>query len=682
MARIPDATDFGERVIATRRTPEFASRAGEIQGNALSQLAQTVGNAAQQVQADQDSFNLARAKSSFLQADAAIQKELETDQEWQTHESRYAEHMKAEREKAGAMIRSPRARALFDMEAEQNFARATESVRNNARRVEGQWGRSTLDEALEGNRRAALESKDEKARGALVTGAQDAINGALAKGYISPEQSVQLRQAWTASYGEGFIEMQKPAEQLRLLRSPKGNPADFIDPAKRAVMIERLEDKMRIEGDKREAKAERAMAQWERAIASGYPPTAELRKEWTSAISGTSVQGELNQLMAGEAEVQKTLRMSVADQVRLVQEKDAALMERGGSAADIANMNRLKSAVGQNIKLMQTAPLLFAEKRFNEPVIPMDFTNILDEASRPEVAATFQERAAQIRAVEKTAGAAVPMRPLLPQEADQMASVLGRASPQQAADLFASLHEAAGSPDVYNGMLAQLVPDQPVKALAGMLSAKERALDTSDRTVTSRNVAATMLRGDSILNPSKADKSQDGQSKGNKLFLPSAAQKDLQSKFEKVVGDTFAGRQDAADLAYQAVQAYYVGRAAELGTLAADSESADSDIVKEAVSATVGNVVDFNGEGHVLAPWGMDGDDFEDRAERAIAARVKELKVKDDPDSFGLTNASGDGEYTLTLGRQLLLDVNGQPITINVKPVDLRDARGYIRRDK
>lgn len=682
MARIPDETDLGSRVIPQRRGPQFQSRAGIIEAEALTQAAAGIGQAVRKFQAHDDEFNYARAKSALLQADADARKALEDDPDWATHETRYNEKMKAARERAGELIKGGRSRALFDEDAKTSVLRGTENIRANAKRVEGQWGRSELDTTLEGNRRAALETKDEKTRGALVFGTLEAIEGARNKGYITPEQATERRQVWTAQYGEGFVDMQPDAQQMKLLKNPKGTPAEYIDPAKRMVMIDRLEDKIRIAADRREARAERALAQWERQTATGIPATPQMRQEWTSLIKGTSVEGELNELLAGEKEVQDTLRKPIGEQIRLVQEKKAALMKSGGTMSQAANVARLENAVKQNVALLEKEPLLFVEQRLNQPVAPLDITQILDPA--PETAAMFQERAAQIRTVSRRFQTKVPMKPFLPQEAAQLSTLLSGASRKESAELLAQLRESAGSPDVFKGMMQQIAPDAPVKSFAGLLAANQRDMNLGegwfrpDKFVTGKDVAATLLRGEEMLNPSKGDKSEDGRSKTAKLYLPSAAQADLQSKFESVVGDAFAGREDVANDALQAVQAYYVGRAAELGKLAGDAQSVDSALVREAVQATLGAAVNFNGNGKALAPWGMSEDDFEDRVEGSIEA----LKLPEhlDTDDVGITNAGGEGQYALTLGRKLYYDDKGNPIIIDIRPHDPRNQRGYIDR--
>ncbi len=129
MATLPDAGDLGSRVIAQRRVPVSASRGPEIEANAITQAAETLGRRAREFNAHDDQFNYARAKSLLLTKDAAIRKELETDPDWQTHESRYSEAMKGAREEAAKEIRGERSRALFDQDAQNDIERGTEQIR-------------------------------------------------------------------------------------------------------------------------------------------------------------------------------------------------------------------------------------------------------------------------------------------------------------------------------------------------------------------------------------------------------------------------------------------------------------------------------------------------------------------------------------------------------------------------
>src|SRR4051812_36206803 len=107
---------------------------------------------------------------------------------------------------------------------------------------------------------------------------------------------------------------------------------------------------------------------------------------------------------------------------------------------------------------------------------PIDVTSIVDPNMQSDTAATLQERGTRLRGMQKTLGAAVPMKPLLPQEAQQLVSTLDAASPQQSAAIFSSLRNASGTTDVFKGAMSQIAPDQPVKAWAGLLAANQADL--------------------------------------------------------------------------------------------------------------------------------------------------------------------------------------------------------------
>lgn len=687
MAKFPDYTAVGERRLPIGQGRESVDRSAEIAAAGIAQSASGAVQVIDRLQRNVDDFDLGRAQTAFHAGQADVQASLENEH-WSSVESKYDDGIKKARETAGSLIRNPNARAIFEQRAELDSIRGRQQAMALAKQKEGDWGRGELRQALESSYKSALETDDEMTRQSIAESVSKTLRGAVESGYIDEERATIESQTWSRRYGEGYVDvLPNDAEKLKVLRKPKGTPADFIDPAKRAEMIDRLEERARVRSDRREAKAERAIAQIERQIASGVPATDAMWKSWRADIAGTSVQGQLDELLAGEREVQDILKKPIAEQMRLVQEKDAALKASGGTVAQAANVERLRQAVTKNITTLQTNPLLYAEARHDDKASPLNMNGLIASDQLPDLAAGIQERADTIRGLRRSVGAEVPMRPLLPQEAAQLSRVLDKASPAEASELFASLHAASGATDVFRGVMQQIAPDSPVKAAAGMLAAKDAELNAGDgwfqrdNFLRSRDVAATILRGEALLNPTKGDKTEDGKSKTSKLLLPSAAQADLQLQFARQVGDAFAGREHAADTAYQAVLAYYVGKAAEKGALASDSQTADTDIVREAVRATLGNVVNFNGNRRVLAPWGMASDDFEDRAERALAARMKELGVADrvDIDDLALTNGLSDGEYAVMMGENLLLDPDGNPIVIDLKP---SDRRGFIDRSR
>lgn len=449
-----------------------------------------------------------------------------------------------------------------------------------------------------------------------------------------------------------------------------------------------LENHLQSLGDRREARAAIAVQQIEQQKASGVPATAEMWSNWGNTIKGTSFETDLGDLQASEREIQNTLRAPIADQTRLVQQKKADLETNGGTLKQAANVASLERAVNGNIKLLTTSPIEYAEQRMGDKASPVDLSASDDPQVRQANVAELQERAARIRALSTQAGVPIPMRPLLPQEVKDLSQQIEGASPTVVSDRLNSLRDDAGTSDVFLGMMAQVAPDQPVKASAGVLASMRRDLTTGthwfdpDDTVTSRDVAATMLEGDRILSPSGAAKKEDGKPQ-TQLFLTEAAAKGLQDQFGKVVGDAYRNDPQGAERAFQNVRAYYVGKASKTGALSRDSQTVDTNLVREAVRSTLGNVVDFRGNGNVLAPWGMSESNFEDHVARAIPAALERAGLTPGlapSDAFGLDDGPEDGVYVITNGRRWVRDANNQPVSLDIRPPDARESRGFIRR--
>jgi hypothetical protein len=441
-----------------------------------------------------------------------------------------------------------------------------------------------------------------------------------------------------------------------------------------------IENRTQHEADKRDARAERALFQIDQQIASGVPATADMWANWSTAVKGTPAEAEFKQRLGDEQEVQGVLRQPIGDQVKFVQDKEAALLKDGGSMRERANVVRLRSAVQANVTQLQTNPLLFNANRNGQDIAPLDF-NALDS---PQTAAQMQDRIATLRAMQKQYGP-IPVKPLLPQEAQQLTAALNDATPKEQASIFGELQAAISDPGAYRSAMQQIAPDAPVKAMAGMLTAKQAELTTGthwfrpDDTIGSQDVAATMLQGEQLLHPTKTQAGENGKPKTG-LYLPET--KTLQNEFQGKIGVAFAGRPQAAEIAFQAVQAYYVGKAAQTGRLASGSSDIDSALVEESINATLGGVTDYNGRGEVLMPWGMTQDTFDDRAQASINQQIKQHgftgRTAEALADSGLRNA-GDGTYYLMQGRNFALDEAGQPIVIDInqapEPLKLNDVQ-------
>ncbi len=446
-----------------------------------------------------------------------------------------------------------------------------------------------------------------------------------------------------------------------------GEAATHIENSIRATK-DRLEARQRAIADKREAKAVRAINEMDQQIASTIPAPLSLWKEWEMTVKGTEMEAEFKGRQADEVEVQSLLRKPIQEQVAFLQKKEADLKSGGGSIREQTNYNRLRTAIGQNVKLLGESPLQFNAVRTGAEVAPLDISGMVN--GDPEAQAQIADRVDTLTGMQKQYGA-VPMKVLLPQEVAQLSSALERATPKQQSELFSGMYTTMGT-DAYKVAMQQIAPDSPVRAMAGMIAGKQAELTTKthwfkpDEIIGSGDVSATMLQGEDILNASKADKKTEGKPKLS-LYLPETST--LQADFQNQVGDAFAGRPAAADVAFQSVKAYYVGRAAQIGRLAADNKDIDSDLVRESITASLGTVVTYNGS-DVFAPWGMDKPQFLDKVQDSLLAKGRELGVSEKQlDQFvgaSLKNA-GDSSYYVTQGRNFVTDKSGKPIVIKIE---------------
>lgn len=683
MARIPDYDAAGTSVARTQ-TPRFTDNSAQIERQGQAALLGAVGQVVQAAEEHDDKLNYAAARSSILKADADARESLRNDADPYTYEKRYRENLTKAKEGAAKQIRGRQSRALFEADIDADIERGVGQIREIARGRITDQGRATLQSTLDSSLKTALDAQDDASSIASIQTANTSITAAQERGYIDAVAAEKLRGGFRDSYAEGRITMAPLDKRIEMLANPKGTVAEALRGDRRTQLLERAREEKRIIDaraqaleDRREAKAERAVFQLEQQIASGVPLTDEMHQRWASTVKGTSFEAEFNQVTGSEKQVQSMLRQPIGEQLKFVQDREAQLLKGGGSQREIANFGRLKRAVEQNVKLIQQDPLLFLSRRTGEEFAPLDFNELA--GGDPEQGALLDDRVTALRAARERIGTAVPVRPFLPQEAQALTAALQRASAKEQTELLTAMHQQFRDAEAFKGAMQQIAPDAPIKALAGVLAARQAELTTDthwfgpDDTVPSATVAQTLLEGESILNPTASDKKEDGRPK-LALFLPE--DKLLQTEFTDAVGDAFRGNPQAADIAYQAVKAYYVGRAAQTGRVAASKEDVDTKLVRESVASVLGNVVDYNGAGSVIAPWGMSPDKFEDRAqvEFALAARragIAQDRISQLSGDIGLQNA-GESRYAVTVGNNYLLDARGNPILIDLKDAKLR----------
>lgn len=712
MARIPSSEGLGDAVARPVSFNQTATPAGAFGG----QVAQVLGGIGADMAREErrQEFEAEQARRAADKAQALTELQAAQD-DLITITDEVAEGVRT-----GAIDKN-KAGEEFQNRARERVAAATERLPSEFRSL-GQteltgkvsrFGRTVnkaVTERNQGEVRAGIEQtleyagrlylRDPAAADQMALGALEQLGP---QSGLDPQQLQRMRQGWKESsqftLANNLVQgAEQNPQALRSVLKALDNPEYLpdIDPQRRLQVrnsalnsLDVLQRRAEAEAERREARADRAVASAERQLASGVPLTAKAWEDLRRATNGTAAQATLTSLIKGEREIQELLRKPVNEQLAFVQQRQAVLMSSGGTMADAANLQRLNTAVERNVRTLQQDPLQFAAQREGVEVAPLQLAKLMQPGGAAELRSVVVDRTTTVDALRKQYGDAVPMSVLRPAEAKEVAALLNQSSVAGQKLIFQGLRTLAGGDSrVYQAMMRQVAPDSPVKAQAGIIADKQANVTTERNWITSNavrgagEVATTLLRGESILNPGAADKTQDGKPKAT-LFLPDAAA--FTAELVDHVGEAFVERPQALQAAQQVAMAYYVGRAAEMGRLHRDSKDIDSAMVKEALAATLGETVERNGT-RVFAPWGMGADEFEGRAQRAFAGELQRRGMSNALTNrwpmMGLRQLRGD-QYMVTQGRAPVLDANGQPLTITVNgPGDpLRDGQGVPLRD-
>lgn len=690
MARIP-LGNFGQVAVSPEVQTAQAPGGSDAVGAAVDRLGRTVGHIADQqaqlqAQRDAEAKRQAEAMARAKAADAQVQYELDVQNATldvsQQVQSGAVPYQQAESAYKAALDKiTPPAPGNLDPALAVHFQTGlTQTRAKGAMAV-----RKVATDAQQADFRGQFGSVlDKLGKLAGLPGADVAQINARAEAFVPLARQAGLDEAqvtkalqdfkdanWTGQATQRAMAARNSVGALdavaKDLTNADGFYADKLDAPKRNALLSQvlnrkqmLLDRAEHAQDRADAKASRVLAQIDQQIASGVPATPEMWADWADQVKGSTLAGEFRDRVKDEADVQKVLRLPPDQQATYIQQATAKLQTEGGTPRDAANVARLQRAVAANVKQMQDTPLLWQQARVGDAVAPIDLATLGTPDGSKQLGQQLQDRAATIDAMRKQYGEAIPARLLLPQEAQGVKAALAQGTPTQQTKMLGMMRQAINDDGIYNAVMQQLAPDAPMTAYAGMLAARERSMTLAthwfkpDDVATSGDVAATLLQGAELL-----------QGKGDKAFK-APKDTDFRQAFTDATGKLFAGRPGAADVAMQAVKAYYVGKSAADGDV---SGEVDSGRLQQAITAALGNVADVNGNGEVLVPWGMDADTFEQRAEDAFKAAVKAKGVTGatgaDWSDFGLQQRSGNSYY-VTHGRSYLHDVHGQPLVITV----------------
>lgn len=459
------------------------------------------------------------------------------------------------------------------------------------------------------------------------------------------------------------------ADNMKALRSlkteiVKGTYAETLDPQKQNALINAVDNRvlhLQNVADaaqrRQEAAATHAITLIEKTIANGMQVSPQTWADASKATRGTPYASIVSGLIKQERETQELLAKPIPDQIAAVNAAQAAAL-KSGSLQDKANADRLQRTIGANIQTLTQSPLVYATQRQGANVQPLSLDNFGAWGDE------LKNRFSAVDPLSKQFGS--PKRLLLPQEAQAMAGILQNSTSTQQAQMFNELRKAIPDPKGYRDTVAQIAPDQPVIAYAGALMGKTKAAVRegwfSDSTAPDpQMVAKTLLEGNRLLSPSKADKAEDGNRRGTMKMPP---EKEFDAQFDSMTRGVYAGNAEARSIDYQAVRAYYAGAAAKQGKFT--GEAVDDSILREAVTAVTGGV--SSNYGGVVRPYGWPEDQFKDSVHKAWVDVVKqnELPASLKNARIKLRNGPQEGQYLVMDGMDAMRDKRGQLVTINV----------------
>lgn len=419
--------------------------------------------------------------------------------------------------------------------------------------------------------------------------------------------------------------------------------------------------------NRRLSQAEHAYNAAERAISSGLTLSLDDKTALIRRTKGTPYESAVTATFKAETEIQDILRKPITEQMAFIREREQTV-KSSGSMADLANLSRIKKAVGENIKQIETAPLVQAVERDGAKLAPLSLDQIMNPAAQKTVFGELSNRLAELDRMEKTYGA--PRKPLFPEEASFIKSAMQEGTTETRGKILDALRKGLNDDRAYRAAVQQIAPDSPVTAVAGVIRGKSReavvasgVLGMGRQTISGKETSDLILEGEVILNRSKAQKGEDGKTKG----FPMPPDKEFNSTFASSVGTAFANDEAGYERAYQAARAWYAGKSIREGDYTGALNSGRLD---KAIRAVTGGVDNFNGRGSVLLPWGMDGSQFKDAVRKDFPRAVKDAGLPGNTvdmfPHYGLLQ-KGDGRYFVTNGTQPIIGANGRPLEVRVQ---------------
>lgn len=474
------------------------------------------------------------------------------------------------------------------------------------------------------------------------------------------ERAVQdgTQKQLTAGYTSTFLANQDNRKVLEALHTQVLGD-EQLDDTRKNIVVGRIQSRMAL----LDVRAEREAARQERVLSkainqvnaltlAGFEPTVQQMAPLVAAAKGTALEGDVQQMV-------QTVQATAKFRTALPQMQEAYLtnletaIRKDPTKFDVTVLSKFRTIYENQQKAIKEDPVSFAVRQgqvaASDPASqPLDLSN--PAAAGPQLQARFD--------LARSLGAKyqAPFKPLTKEEADTLGGAIAKAPVQQQREYFAMLSQAtAGDRDGYKAMMAQIAPDNPVLAVAGIYAGRNLEAGPG------KNVAESILRGQALLRPNKHE---DGKPEGGKLW-PMPPEKDMDKVFNSTERDAFAGHGQLRSTYLQTAKAIY----ADLSNQAGDASGVlDGKRWDQAIQQATGGIEKYKGRG-VLMPWGYTYGQFVDglaqrteiiAASGRLADGVSASKLRDMP-----LEIAGDGRYFFKAGDGILVDKQNKPVVLD-----------------
>lgn len=485
----------------------------------------------------------------------------------------------------------------------------------------------------------------------------------------------QLTSAYTTKYLASSDNAQGLEALHRQVLEDKG-----LDETRKNILVGRIQGRMEVLANR----AERQQAQQDRMLGraidqvnsitlAGYEPTVEQMAPLVAAAKGTQFEPQVQQMVA-TANATGRFRLSTPQQQEATITRFEAEARKDPTKFDIRVIDRFKGIYARQQQEIKQDPITFAARQglisTNEAAgQPIDFANPAQLG--PQLQARFDVSRAM------SARYQAPMKPLTKEEADQLGGMLKSATAAQKSETFAMLSNASGGDfDGYKALVAQIAPDDPVTAHAGIMAGRGRLSPDAGFEAEpgkATNVSQMILQGQAVLHPNRKE---DGSPEKGKLW-PMPKDADFDKSWQSYERDAFAGKPEARNGFMQTAKAIYAARTVEAGD---GSGVIDSDRWKESMKLATGGIESWNGKSLVM-PWGYSRGQFKDELYRRIDDMKDADRLDKDVTPGKLRDlrleTSGDGRYVFRAGDGVLIDKGGQPLIVDFNQSPAFRPSGY-----